>query len=135
MADRMPPLLEEIAEVDGLGLKVALELAAAKGGQRIFIPATVPHDHWLVDIMGLDAARALSDYFCHETGQHIDVPCHTGSYYARRRREYLALEDQGLSANEIAARMGLHNRSVKRRRRQERLKQPLPLFDQPDPQG
>ena len=39
-------------------------LAKARGGTRPFIPGTIGKGHWLVKVIGLEAARKLSDHFC-----------------------------------------------------------------------
>ncbi len=65
----LPPQLQEISNV--IGLASALKLAEAKGGQRITIPGTVRDGHWLVELLGMDKARSLSQYFTN--GSRISI--------------------------------------------------------------
>ncbi|MEM1370592.1 MAG: helix-turn-helix domain-containing protein [Pseudomonadota bacterium] len=122
----LPPVLTEIADVTSLG--TALRLASEKGGQRVTIPATAKDDHWLTELVGLDDARAISDYFTHGRAVQIEVPIMHGSILAQRRALFEQLKRDGLSNNEIASRMQITNRAV-RLRSQSAKAAPLPLFD------
>ncbi|MEL6921113.1 MAG: helix-turn-helix domain-containing protein [Pseudomonadota bacterium] len=132
--DALPETLREVADVTSLG--TALTLAAEKGGQRITIPSTVKPDHWLAKLVGLDAARAISDHFTlhgSHGSQQIRVPVMARSLQAQRRAEFAALDAQGATNNEIARHMRIAHRTVQWRRKamkaQDRQRAPLPLFE------
>lgn len=100
MTQRLPPILQEIAEV--ISLDAAIKLAEAKGGQRIAIPTKLRDDHWLIDVLGSDDAIALCGYFANGTRVHMDVPFGPTSDAARREAMIAKLIKEGKSANEIA---------------------------------
>lgn len=71
--DWLPPLLAEIAEV--AGLDAALAMADARGGSRITIPARPRPDHWLVQAVGVDAAKLIADHFrVGNSGLIVELP-------------------------------------------------------------
>ena len=119
----LPPLLEEIAEV--AGIDAALAIADAKGGQQVFIVAHLRPGNWLIQAVGLDKAKLISDHFCSgRLRQKLTIPLGpAGSYQAFRRRTVRALEEaasRGASANEMAAAAGVTTRAVHRFRARRR---------------
>lgn len=125
MSEHLPHILNSIADavapvVGGrsAGVTIALMLARLKGGQRIYLPAKVDHDHWLSREVGLDAAVAICNHFSvGGVGQHIDMPFGPGSgqYAIQRRaraRAYTEAQERGLNANQAAAEIGVSRRSV-----------------------
>lgn len=127
MARELPALIREIADI--VGLPAALKLAEAKGGQQIFIPNVVPADHWLVDLIGKTAANALSAYFTHETGEHLQIPKAEILRHRSRLTMVKTLLAEGRSANDIAAMADLSRRDVFRKKKQLRERQEHPQLD------
>ncbi|MFD2252678.1 hypothetical protein FHS82_003948 [Pseudochelatococcus lubricantis] len=74
-ADEFPGVLGEIAEV--AGIEAALIIARIKGGSLAFFPssAALHADHWLVDAVGFDAARKITDHLVSaQLGDRFHVP-------------------------------------------------------------
>jgi len=121
---RLPATLQEIA--DAAGEVAAVQLAAAKGGQRIYIPAKVGDDHWLVECVGRRAADAICRMFAVDgrRGLRFDVPLAGNGAYPQLRRAIAKhaaeLERNGASCAAIAAATGTTERAVRKRRRKER---------------
>ncbi|EFO31656.1 conserved hypothetical protein [Roseibium sp. TrichSKD4] len=57
----LPGYLGEIAEA--AGVDAALAIAEVRGGTRIDIPARVSEGHWLIDVVGREAADLICEYF------------------------------------------------------------------------
>ena len=119
MADRLPGILREIAEL--AGEPAAVLIAARVGGQRVYIPAKVSDDHWLVDCVG----RAKADLICrHFTvdgrGQRIDVPIAASGAYPQLRRAIAKrihdLDNRQASARDITREVRVTTRTVHRHR-------------------
>lgn len=106
----LPGLLAEIEEL--IGRHSAIKFAAACGGTRIYMPAHVAHDHWMVGAIGIGAARVLSSHFADRShGLSLDIP---KIPIAIRIAE---LDRTGASSSEIALQLGIHQRTVHRNRR------------------
>jgi len=107
-------ILASIAEVAGEA--AALQLAHAKGGQeRVYIPQPdfLRPGHWLVDLLGMDAAVAVAKRL---GGGHVEIPM---GETARRSRRWAVMNralDEGKSAAEAARLSGTHQRTVRRHR-------------------
>lgn len=115
--DTRPPieLLPGIlATIDAIaGRQAALAVAAAKGGVNVYIPtpARLKSDHWLVQAVGLDAARKIA---AAEGGLRYDIPC---GPLARRDAVSRTIEralSEGKSTHEVARLAGVHVRTVRR---------------------
>lgn len=103
----LPAVYREIAE--RAGLEATLGLAAAKGGQRIYVPLDPRIAPWLIAAMGETGAAALVAMY---GGEAIDLPCDpTNGQKARVRRIREALA-RGESANAVAARFGSSRRHM-----------------------
>jgi hypothetical protein len=142
MKDSLPALLREIAEVVEAatgdarqGLAAALAIAEARGGQRVYMPAQLAEDHWLVATVGPDAAQALARHF--PKGVGLDLPFGpAGSYAAERRRRARLYRDAlsgNLSANDAARMVGVTRRAIfdARRRMKDGDGQPGLFDDEP----
>ena len=120
----LPKFTRQIARV--AGLDAALALAAAHGGTRIYIPRNLPADHWLITLVGQDAAQRMAREFGGE-GYNMDHhPTH--GIKGMRRAAERALDEQ-LSANEAARISGLHVRSIYARKAKRRADAQPGLFD------
>ena len=119
MTQHLPHVLNVIADVTApilgsraAGVAVALEIARQRGGQRVHFAQRVHDWHWLVEIAGMDAARAICNHFRGD----VDLPLGpNGSYVAQRReraRKYADAFAAGKSANEVAAAAGVTRRAA-----------------------
>lgn len=147
MREHLPHVLNVIADATApvlggrsAGVRVALELARLKGGQRIYVPAQVDATHWLARAVGLDAAQAICHHYAAGgEGQHIDMPFGpgTGTYVSQRRaraRAYAEAHERGLTTNQAAAEIGVTRRSVFSARARMASRGP-DLFDTDDKAG
>ena len=126
----LPQQLQDIADM--IGLAGALKLADIKGGQRITIPARIKQDHWLVELLGMENAKALANELTHNgylTRISIEMPRGPTSSSARRNSEIFARLDAGENPNQIAQTFGVSRRWVlelKSRRSNGKSVQQLP---------
>lgn len=118
----LPPVLSQIAET--CGLRSALSLVQARGGQRIYVPARVPTGHELERLLGREAADRLAGLF---GPGPLDVPRHAQAGYADKVAQTHAMTEDGKSANQIAQELNVTRRTVFNRRRARHA--PLPLFE------
>lgn len=126
----LPELLAEIAEV--AGLEAALALAAAKGGQRVYIPAYPRAGNWLVEAVGLKAAEKICEHFRTYDPEFVRHSAHSTavvvpmgperSVLKRAIRELHQGLAEGLSVRDAARRAGVHERTGFRARK--RMKAP-----------
>lgn len=125
----LPAVIADIAEV--AGIDAARAIAAEKGGQEVSIPAEAKEGHWLVDLVGMAAARKICDLYRETTkegghrGRRLLVPManvRSGEVLVR------AIEAGGTN-NRIAALSGKHERTVRRTRARMRSEGLGPLFD------
>ncbi|WP_336800638.1 hypothetical protein [Kaistia sp. MMO-174] len=110
----LPPRLAEIAEI--VGLDAALRLAEIRGGARLMFPRTAKPDHWLVQELGSEKAQALCDHFSSTGGVPVEIPLGPTGSAAGMRQAIDRLIADGLSAEEIARRLRVSARNVRRRR-------------------
>ncbi len=119
MTTRLRAVLGEIAKV--AGEPAAINFAAAKGGARVYIPARVTSKHWLVECVGEKAAAAICAHFAIDgIGQRIDVPLAGGGVHSQLKRAIAKrvheLDQQNVSAPDIARKTGVTQRTVHRHR-------------------
>lgn len=126
MDEGLPQTLTEIARV--AGVRAALLIGTHHVGQ-IYIPGRdrLSGTHWLVRLVGLEAALSLATTFGPGT---LDIPAALVSQGRQRREAMLRMSDEGLSLNEIATRLGINRSTVVKARRRARRKAgaSLPLF-------
>lgn len=115
--DWLPGVLAEIAEV--AGLDAALAVARAKGGGRAYIPAPAQlnGDHWLVQAIGDDLARAVAGHFqVGNSGHELMIPLGpAGGYAAQRRaraRAVLQAIEQNCTIDEAARMVGVDRSTI-----------------------
>ncbi len=102
----LPPLLAEFARATSVGL--ALRLAADYGGQRKYIPegsTRLADDHWLVQCVGRDAAKVMSEMRGREW---VEIP--NAAFY--KSKKSLIARAQG-STNKVAKEFGVTSRWVR----------------------
>ena len=99
----LPGVLDEIADI--AGRDAALDLAATFGGSTLHVPAPGRvHRHALCHVLGDERARQVAERF---QGEQVYIP-------QARRASVLRLRSQGLSRREIAKRLGVSDRTVRR---------------------
>lgn len=108
----MTPLLNRIADV--AGERAALILAHEKACQKIYIPVEVVADHWLVSLVGHEAAEAICDRF---GGNTLEIPPALAGDKRRRARAIAEMIEKGYSTNSIARALGVTHKTVQLHRR------------------
>jgi hypothetical protein len=126
----LPEVLAEIAEI--AGLDVALKLAEARGGTEIYIPASAADDHWLVELIGREAADAICGYFAFAPGdtsrsgrqKHhgiaVMLPVGPAGSITRLRAKADRMIAEKRPTTEIARALGYTTRTVERRKARAR---------------
>lgn len=120
----LPPVLAEIAEV--AGEPAAVLIAARVGGTRVYIPAKVSEDHWLVECVGREKAEKIAAHFVVDgrRGTRIDIPLGGAGAYPQLRRAIAKrvheLDREGGSARAIARAAGVTTRTVYSHRKAHR---------------
>lgn len=102
----LPASLVEVAQV--LGLRVALGLMREFGGREMRFPKSPGPHHPIIKALGEEDGRALCHYLADQT---LYVP---HGRAASNRRQVVALEDAGLTRGQIARRLQLSARHVRR---------------------
>jgi hypothetical protein len=105
----LPPTLAEIARV--AGLPAALQLMHTHGGVRVGIPKRAPDGHWLVELVGREAADRLGAHFA---GGRVLIPLGEKGYLSRRRRLAAERLAEGQSLDAVALATDMHVRTVSR---------------------
>ena len=104
----MTPLLNRIADV--AGERAAIILGNERAGQQIYVPKRMKEDHWLAELIGFDAATAMSKKFAN---QKIDIPPALGGDKKRRAATIAQMIDKGYSINTIVRLTGVSRSTVK----------------------
>ena len=112
----LPGILAEIA--DAAGLPSALLVAEAKGGIRAHFPAQARAGHWLTKLVGQAAADKICAHFRtgNRAGFYALVPLGPKNFHQKARRSAEDLTRNGVPREEVAARLGIHMRTVQRAR-------------------
>jgi DNA-binding NarL/FixJ family response regulator len=101
------PLLNRIA--DAAGDRAALILGREQAGRQIYVPGTMTPDHWLAELLGLEAASALTDRF---GSQYILIPPALAGDKRKRASLIAQLADKGYSISKIVQMTGLSRSTV-----------------------
>lgn len=117
MREYLPALLAEIAEI--AGLDAALAVARAKGGVPARFASRLGPENWLVEAVGMEKAKLLSDHFTSGRGRiEFDIPLGpTGSYKRDQLARAQAMQKaiaSGRKTVETARALGVTRRSVQR---------------------
>lgn len=119
--DGLPPLLCEIAEV--AGIRAAIALAEARGGNRVYFPTpgALSDEHWLVKIVGGEAAMKICKHF--SPGHHVELELPLGPTGNRADvwRQLARLIKEGAPSGVITRRLRISRRTVVRHRARIRL--------------
>jgi hypothetical protein len=108
--EALPALLAEIAEVVAeasgspeAGLRAAVAVAKARGGERVYVSHDMERNAWLLQAVGPAAAEAIVALYA---SSDIDIPMgEAGGYRAQKRRRRQIIEAglaEKLPVNEIA---------------------------------
>jgi hypothetical protein len=109
------------ALIDIVGEAPALRLVAARGGSRIYVPGRLSEDHWLVALIGAEAAGRLVDHVATgHGGGSVELPRGPAGRFGEYRRRLMAAAAGDASAAEIARELRIHGRTVRRARRKLR---------------
>lgn len=109
MSDRraLPASIEEIAET--IGVRLALKIVQVYGGSEAYFPKRPNEDHPVIQALGKEDGYAICNYM---GGSLLSVP------HCKPPRNALSairrLEAEGLSRSEIARRLGITQRHVRR---------------------
>ncbi|MFK5892849.1 MAG: Mor transcription activator family protein [Pseudomonadota bacterium] len=104
--ENLPETIKEISEV--IGLPKALAIVAVRGGEDFKIPKKVTPDHWLVDIVGIDSFKKLSDYY---SGENICIPQCKNIAMLITDSQILA-DSEHMSHNLLARKYGLTRKGI-----------------------
>lgn len=109
----LPPVLAEIATI--VGRDNALAIARARGGEHVWFPQKMNDRgiRWLVDAIGPVAARELLEHLASQFMSYLDIPLATT---ALRGDAILAAIGEGLSSSQIARKLNVSERTVRRYR-------------------
>lgn len=114
----LPPLLAEIAEV--AGDRAALLLLSEYGGQRVYFPLRAADNHWLVRLVGREAADAICNLFAtridaeREKSRHgagVVIPVADAGARGRAKRLAMKMLADGKSVNEVVKAAGVCQRT------------------------
>ncbi len=87
------------------------------GGSRVSLPGRMTADHWLVSLVGFEAAKAIVEEMnfggC---GGLVELPIAENSSAEKNRREVYRRLRLGQSIDRIAREVGIHRRTVFRHR-------------------
>lgn len=111
----LPGLLGIVAEL--VSYRAALELAAAEGGKRLYLPLPdhLKPDHWLVKAIGADGARAVAERCASGTsGIRIVVPHGPAGSRAKQWQTIRRALVDGAGTNDLAHDLGINERTVRR---------------------
>ena len=124
---RLPGLLREIAAFTDLD--TAMKVAAAKGGQRAYIPRVPRKGHWLSEAVGMEAAARIGAELCPaQTGLEFEIPKGL-SLDNPNVAEVERLTLAGVPKMSIADVLGIHHRTVQKYRARLRREGRLPPYD------
>jgi len=97
-----------------IGEKGTAKILAVKGGQEVYIPSPdgLTPEHWLVEILGMEDAAKVAEYYQHEK---ISFPLGpNGGTRNALQKKVVDMTLAGLSVNVIVQETGLHCRTVRR---------------------
>jgi DNA-binding transcriptional MerR regulator len=106
----MSKFIEQLRE-HGVSEQNIQQLIAKWGGFPLYVPRTPRPNHPIAQVAGLETMRVLCAI---APGMQIIIPQGTNERRIRLVREVSDLRRAGLSAREIAERLGLHIRQVYR---------------------
>jgi hypothetical protein len=120
----LPPFARELVAL--IEFSATIRLVDARPGIPMFVPKTLPPDHWLIGVAGQKAAEALVKHFGGET---ITVPNCKLALVKIRQRQVVKSRDEGYSQTEAALLHGITPRWVRKiESREPEVEKNLRLF-------
>lgn len=112
----MPGVLGDIARI--AGEEAAIKLGRKMGGTRVYFPAEPRPDHWLCQLVGREAARAICDHLTggFAGGARIDLPIGSFSHQETARAIVDRMIGEGASERDIALSARYTERGVRKRK-------------------
>lgn len=104
----LPPTAQVIADV--IGREKTLKLAQAVQFRSLYIPKQLKPSHWLVTVVGTEAAQRLIEEF---PSMSMPLAKCSSAVKAERNRRIAELSSSGMSSPEIAKRLGMKKSTVK----------------------
>lgn len=111
----LPDLLFRVAEKCGLG--AALRLGELYGGRPLGIPRKARPNDRVAQALGFEVLAALVEI---AGGTRVDVPFGPAGRQAEMARRLRELDDQGLTAPQIALMLRITDRTVRKHRARRR---------------
>lgn len=113
----LPYPLDRIAEV--AGLEAAMLLADEVGGTRISFPRYVTTDHWLSQLIGITAAKAVCDEFKQLSADNRErgsgemiLPRGPANMYQKAKARFFDLRENGISVRRSAMQVSITERTA-----------------------
>ncbi|TIH12755.1 hypothetical protein D0S45_17445 [Marinifilum sp. JC120] len=120
MEAALPPTAQVIADV--IGKEKTLKLAQAVQFRSLYIPKQLKPSHWLVTVVGTDAAQRLIEEF---PSMSMPLARCSSAVKAERNRKIAELSAEGRTVSDIARRLGIKRNTVQtilyRMRRRDQL--------------
>jgi hypothetical protein len=103
----LPETAQEICEI--VGFDATLRLIEDHGGTKLYIPAELPEDHFLIELLGEEKAKKLC---WHYSTLQVSVPVANQMKATARYRAIVALRQQGYSKTKLARLFQLTERRI-----------------------
>lgn len=108
----LPSSLADIARV--IGVAATLKLCEARPGGRIFIPKEATPDHWIAELLGIDAFAALVHVY---KGERPEIPLAHKWQLRIKERAIVSARRAGQSQYEVAQQYGMTQRGIRKAER------------------
>jgi hypothetical protein len=105
----LPPILQEIAAL--IGLPATLQIIAAYGGTRLYVPKRFDPDHPLVKLVGHAAAAKMVEIY--GGMDHFDIPAARRAAEAVRNERIRAERRDGATQARLAVKWGISERWIR----------------------
>lgn len=105
----LEPVLRSLAQA--IGLELTLRLVRHCGGVPTYFPRELHDAHWLVELLGMDAARKANETL--GPGEHHVLPRGEAAVRMARDRQ-MGRDRETMSVRSLARKYGLTRRSVQR---------------------
>ncbi len=112
--------------VETVGLAAALKIVEARGGVRLCVPTQARRDHWLAQLIGVEAMQALVEIY---SGEEIEIPRCESAMRAARELRIIEEHAEGASNAQLARRYGYTERGLRKLRRRVEAREDSPQLD------
>lgn len=112
----LPGVLGDIARASSV--EAALSIAQKVGGTRVYFPGEPSPNHWLSQLVGHDAAKAIGEELTggFVGGARIDVPLGPAGHQETARAKVDRMIEEGASERDIALATRYTDRGVRKRK-------------------